>query len=115
ICRRPSRTGTSSRSGAALRRSRAAARRYTAAMKRPLGTIGIALALFALVGAILLARWLLWFGPGLPDRDYAADFHAHALEINGVTAEEGAAGWAAYEAVVDAVVAAAESVTGEPA
>lgn len=84
-------------------------------MKRPLGTIGIALALFALVGGILLARWLLWFGPGLPDRDYAADFHEHAMEINGVTAEEGAAGWAAFEAMVDAVVAAAESVTGEPA
>src|SRR5690606_29014447 len=99
--------------GAPLRRASdpAAASRYTPAMKR-LGTVGIALALIIAVAIILLVRWALWFGPGLPDRDYAADFHTHALAVNGVTAEEGARGWAAWEAVVEAVIAAAESVSG---
>jgi hypothetical protein len=84
-------------------------------MKRPLGTLGIALALIVGVGVILLARWALWFGPGLPERDYAADFHTHALTVNGVTAEEAARGWAAWEAVVEAVIAADEAVSGRAA
>jgi hypothetical protein len=84
-------------------------------MRRPLVIVALAFAALLAVGGILVARAVLWFGPELEDRDYTADLHAHALAINAVTSEEGAAGWAAYTAVIDAVIAADESLSGEPA
>lgn len=84
-------------------------------MKRPLIAIALVLVTLLGAGAILVARAVLWFGPELEDRDYTADLHAHNLEINGVTPEEGAAGWDAYQAVIDTVVAADESLSGERA